>query len=160
MSDFYIRPVRSDDKIWIEQFITEHWLARSVVAHGVAYYPHQLPGFMAIGEQSPMGLLTYHVDGDACEIVTLNSVNPGLGIGTALLDAVRRKACQKGCSRLWLITTNDNVEALCFYQKRGFVLAKLHRDAVMRSRKLKPEIPLYGLESIPIRDEIELEMIL
>ena len=158
MSEFIVRPLRRDDRMWIEQFITEHWLTPSVIAHGVTYYPHELPGFAAIDDDSPVRLLTYHIADDACEIVTLNSVNPGLGIGTALVDAVKRKARLLNCTRLWLITTNDNIDALLFYQKRGFVLEKLHRDAVTRARKMKPEIPLYGLESIPIRDEIELEM--
>jgi hypothetical protein len=65
-----------------------------------------------------------------------------------------------GCTRLWLITTNDNLHALRFYQKRGFMLVAVHRNAVEQSRKLKPEIPLYGKDGIPIRDEIELEMLL
>ena len=106
------------------------------------------------------GIVICQVSDDDCEVVTLNSVEPGIGIGTALIEAVRKKAKQQGCSRLWLVTTNDNFEALGFYQKRGFVLVKIHRNAVARSRKLKPSIPLYGIESIPIRDEIELEMLL
>lgn len=59
--------------------------------------------------------------------------------------------------RLWLITTNDNMEALRFYQKRGFILSALYPNALEESRKLKPEIPEVGLEGIPLRDEIELE---
>jgi hypothetical protein len=76
----------------------------------------------------------------------------------ALLQAVcdaARKAC---CNRLWLITTNDNVDALRFYQRFGFSLVALHRDAVRESRRLKPSIPETGKDGIPIRDEIELEM--
>jgi hypothetical protein len=57
-----------------------------------------------------------------------------------------------------LVTTNDNLNALRFYQKRGFVLVAVHRNALEVSRKLKPEIPLVGMDSIPLRDEIELEM--
>ncbi|HEX7715028.1 MAG TPA: GNAT family N-acetyltransferase, partial [Bacillota bacterium] len=64
------------------------------------------------------------------------------------------------CQRLWLITTNDNLAAIRFYQLRGFVLVALHRDAIAQSRKLKPEIPLRGIDGIPIRDEIELEVVL
>ncbi len=52
------------------------------------------------------------------------------------------------------------MNALRFYQKRGFVLVAIHRDALDISRKLKPEIPLIGNDGIPLRDEIELEMIL
>jgi RimJ/RimL family protein N-acetyltransferase len=105
-------------------------------------------------------VLTYHIDGDACEIVTIDSLVPNAGIGTALIEAVRRAAQRAGCRRLWLITTNDNTVALRFYQKRGFVLAALYPNAVARSRQVKPEIPLTGNDGIPIRDEIELEMTL
>ncbi|MEW5718069.1 MAG: GNAT family N-acetyltransferase, partial [Chloroflexota bacterium] len=82
------------------------------------------------------------------------------GIGSALIDAVKLRARQAGCKRLWLITTNDNLTALRFYQKRGFTLAALHRNALEESRKIKPEIPLVGEHGIPLRDEIELEMML
>jgi hypothetical protein len=67
-------------------------------------------------------------------------------------------AGRQGCARLWVITTNDNVDALRFYQRRGFCLAAVHRGAVDRSRaSLKPEIPAVGAYGIPLRDEIELE---
>lgn len=134
------------------------WDAEIVVAHGVIYRPAALPGFLAEAAGAPVGLLTYHIAGEACEIVTLDSLRPGCGIGTALIAAAAAVARQAGCRRLWLITTNDNVHALRFYQKRGFRLAALHRDAVAVSRALKPEIPLIGMDGIPIRDEIELEM--
>jgi hypothetical protein len=62
-----------------------------------------------------------------------------------------------GRTRVWLITTNDNLDALRFYQRRGFTLAALHRGAVARSRRLKPTIPEVGAHGIPIRDELELE---
>ena len=79
------------------------------------------------------------------------------GVGTALLDAVRDAAVQAGCRRIWLITTNDNLRALGFYQKRGYRLVAVHRDALQRSRELKPSIPLVSPDGIPLRDEIELE---
>jgi hypothetical protein len=62
---------------------------------------------------------------------------------------------------LWLISTNDNLNALKFYQKRGFSLVKLYKNAVNETRKkIKPEIPLIGENGIPIRDEVELEILL
>jgi RimJ/RimL family protein N-acetyltransferase len=78
----------------------------------------------------------------------------------ALIEAVKNTARAAKCKRLWLITTNDNLNALRFYQKRGFVLVAVHRNALEISRQLKPEIPLFGADGIPLRDEIELEMIL
>jgi hypothetical protein len=50
------------------------------------------------------------------------------------------------------------VDALRFYQRRGFRLVALHPGAVDDSRRrLKPEIPELGEYGIPIRDELVLE---
>ncbi len=136
----------------------DRWGAEIVVAHGVIYRPPELPGFAAVGHDQPIGLLTYQLHANQCEIVTLDSLRPGNGIGTALIEAAKASAEQSGCRRMWLVTTNDNLNALQFYQKRGFELAAVHRHALERSRQIKPEIPLIGEHGIPIRDEIELEM--
>lgn len=157
MSTFTLRPLQPADAGWVARRVTEQWGAEIVVAHGKVYRPAELPGFVAEDAGQIVGLLTYHVEGDACEIVTLDSQREGQGIGTALIEAARSAARAAGCRRLWLITTNDNTAALRFYQKRGFVLAALHRDAVAASRAIKPEIPFIGNDGIPIRDEVELE---
>lgn len=157
MGGFEIRPVEPADKDWIRRFEEEHWSAPVVVAHGVIYRPHELPGFIALSEGKGVGLITYTIDGSSCEIVTLNSLVENVGIGTALVEAVLARARQGKCSRLWLITTNDNLHALGFYQKRGFELVAVHRNALKRSRELNPRIPLVAPNGIPIRDEIELE---
>ncbi|MBZ0303030.1 MAG: GNAT family N-acetyltransferase, partial [Anaerolineae bacterium] len=93
-----------------------------------------------------------------CEIVTLNSVQEGQGVGTALIEVVKQAAAEEGCTRLWLITTNDNFNALRFYQKRDFRIVAVYPGALDQSRKVKPEIPLFGYHGIPLRDEIELEL--
>jgi ribosomal protein S18 acetylase RimI-like enzyme len=134
------------------------WGAETVVAHGEVLRPADLPGFAAEAAGEPVGLLTYLVRGDECEIVTLNAWRAGLGIGAALIEAVREAAVRAGCRRLWLVTTNDNTSGLRFYQKCGFILCALRPNAVAASRLLKPEIPPTGEAGIPIRDEIELEM--
>jgi ribosomal protein S18 acetylase RimI-like enzyme len=92
--------------------------------------------------------------------VTIDSAKPGIGIGTLLIEAVTQAAREAGCKRLWLITTNDNLHALRFYQKHGFTLLTVHRYALDASRQLKPSIPLIGNDHIPLHHEIELEMIL
>jgi len=92
--------------------------------------------------------------------VSLDALEQWRGIGTALLAAVEEAARTAGCTRLWLITTNDNTGALRFYQRRGMVLAAMHPDAIAASRAIKPAIPAIGNHRIPIRDELELEMAL
>ena len=160
MSDVTIRPIQTGDKSWIIHLIKDCWFSDTIVAHGTVYSPHDLPGFIAVQGKKNVGLITYQIEGDQCEIVSLNSIQPSLGIGTILLHAVITIAQQKKCQRVWLVTTNDNMNALRFYQKRGFSLFAIHRNELEHSRKLKPEIPMVGENDIPLRDEIELEMIL
>jgi len=140
--------------------LQEWWAGPKIMTRGKVHYADKLPGFVAVQEERPAGLVTYRIDGTGCEIVTMNSLAEGKGIGSALIEAVKNAATKAGCKRLWLITTNDNTKALRFYQKRGFKMAAVYPNAIEKSRHLKPEIPLTGNDGIPIRDEIELEMIL
>ncbi len=155
---FTIRPATKEDRNWVAKFTEERWGSTRVVSRGEVYLPHLLTGFIAMQDDKPVGLITYQVDGEQCEIVTIDSAVEGQGIGSALIETVKQTVVAEGVKRVWLITTNDNTLALRFYQKRGFQLAALHKNAVEASRKLKPEIPLFGLDGIPIRDEIELEV--
>lgn len=160
MPNIIIYPLKINDQEWASQFIFERWGSNKVVSRGVVYYPQDLPGFVATIDNEKVGLITYNIIDASCEIVTIDSARPSSGVGTTLIEAVKNVALQSGCKRLWLITTNDNLNALRFYQKRGFVLVTIHRNALELSRKLKPEIPLMGNDDIPLRDEIELEMML
>ncbi len=158
LKSFHVRPLSDEDRHWTSRFVEERWGSTKVVSRGRVYYPHQLTGFAALQKEKPVGLVTYRIDGSECEVVTIDSLFEGRGIGSALLEAVREAAHSAGCKRLWLITTNDNLHALGFYQKRGFNLAAIHRNALEESRRLKPEIPLFGRNGIPRRDEVELEL--
>jgi GNAT superfamily N-acetyltransferase len=155
-----IRSLTPADRDWVARHVAGHWGAETVVAHGMLYHAAELPGFVALQNDEVAGLVIFHIEDGACEIVTLDSLIEGRGIGTALILAVKAAAIAAGCRRLWLITTNDNLHALGFYQKRGFRLVAVHPGAVDAARKLKPEIPLIGNDGIPIRDEIELEIVL
>lgn len=155
-----IRPLNEDDRAWVVNLLRERWGSERQVSRGRAYQADEHSGFAATQNDKPVGLITYKIEGDQCEITILNSLVEGAGIGSALLDAVRDVAANAKCKRLCVITTNDNTPALRFYQKWGFLLVALHRNALEESRKLKPEIPPVGIDGIPLRDEIELEMLL
>jgi len=157
-SRYIIRALTPADCSWVEAFATEHWGSDQMVVHGATFLLSQLPGFCVEMDGSISGLVTYIITHNECEITSLDSLQSGLGIGSALIQAVREVAVRQQCHRLHLTTTNDNIEALLFYQKRGFVLSQLRCGAVMQSRQIKPEIPLFGNHNIPIRDEIELEI--
>lgn len=157
---FSIRPTNKADEARARELMRLHWAGETIVTRGAVHHPHLLPGFVAEDPEGALvGLATFAVADGECELVTLDALSQGIGIGTALLRAVEGEARKRGCRRLWLVTTNDNIDALAFYQKRGLHLVAVHRDAIVRSRELKPEIPLLAPNGIPIRDEIELELL-
>jgi GNAT superfamily N-acetyltransferase len=155
-----LEPLSDYSRDWAERLIEEHWGSSVIVSRGVRHRVGALPGFVARQGGEYVGLVTYYARGDECEIVSMDSLLEGIGVGSALIEVVKEVAIAAGCKRLWLITTNDNTHALRFYQKRGFSLVAVHRNALALSRKLKPEIPLVGMNGIPLQDEIELEMML
>ena len=158
MNGLLVRSIEASDRNWVEFFVKSHWGSEIVVAKGRVLRHVELDGFVGFNGKNPVGLLTYRIEGPDCEIVTIDSITQGEGVGTALINAVRERAKVKGCRRLWLITTNDNLNALGFYQKRGFRLIAIYPDALEASRKLKPQISIKAANSISIRDELELEL--
>ncbi len=160
MEGFATRVILEADKDWIVRVLTEHWGSTRTVSRARVYPADEMPGFVAVRREERIGLVTYRIEGRNCELLTLNSLVEGIGVGSALVSRVSEAASSAGCSRLWLITTNDNTAAIRFYQKRGFRLVAVHVNALEESRKLKPEIPKLGIDGIPLRDEIELEIAL
>ena len=155
-----VRPLRADEEQWVADILEAHWGSRYMVSRGRLWDVAAMPGFVALHAGEPAGVVTYRIDGDACEVTVLLSLRERVGAGTALLDAVHEAAREAGCRRVWLITANDNMHALRFYQKRGYRLAALYPGALDESRRLRPQIPLLGMNGIPLRDEIELEFLL
>jgi GNAT superfamily N-acetyltransferase len=154
-----VRERDESDRAEVERFLAERH-ALNVARLGRIEHPLDHPALVAERDGTLAGVLTYVLDGDDCEVLTLHAAERWGGTGTALIEAVERLAADAGCARLWLITTNDNVDALRFYQRRGFRLAALHRGAVDDSRaRLKPEIPRIGEHGIELRDELELEKV-
>jgi ribosomal protein S18 acetylase RimI-like enzyme len=140
-------------ELWLER-----WGLTRVVSRGRLHEPIGYPMLVAIHDGEIAGALTYDVRGGELEVVTLDAFVDGVGAGGALLGAAASEARRRGCSRMWLITSNDNTPAIRFYQRRGMRLVAVHQDSLEEARKLKPEIPATGLDGIPIRDEIEFEL--
>jgi GNAT superfamily N-acetyltransferase len=157
-SQFAIRSVEPSDREWIARFIAEQWGSSIIVTRGRIHDACLLPGFIAAGQGKPLGLVTFRRLEDEIEIVSLNSIVERIGIGSGLISAVATQAVTEHCHRVWLITTNDNLPALRFYQRRGFHLSALYPGALENSRRLKPQIPPLGIDGIPLCDEIELEL--
>ena len=149
------RRITPDDLPELRRFWQEQWAGEEMLVHGDVFRPEQVEGFV---NQDWTGLVTFVLGTEGCEIISLDALKEGGGTGTALIEAVVQEATQRGCPRIFLSTTNDNLHALGFYQRRGFELVTVRRGAVSESRNRKPGIPLIGENDIPLRDEIELEL--
>lgn len=158
-----VRVVRRDDVTFVRKELTRNWSSPRIWSIGRMYQADELPGFLAELDSKPVGLATYCIlpGGYQCELVTISSLVEKRGVGSALLEAVVDAARRAGCQRIFLTTTNDNMNALRFYQKRSWRLCALHTGIVERARRLYPDkISLLGSDGIPIYDEIELEFVL
>ena len=154
-----MRPYGPGDRRWAEGLLEENMGGSRVARLGELIDPVGLPGLVAERDGERLGLLTYIVHGDQFEVLSLHCRVWNVGAGGALLEGAAELAAGRGCRRLWLVTTNDNLHALGFYQRRGLRLGALHAGAVDRDRALKPELPEVNPENrIPIRDLLELEL--
>lgn len=153
-----IKIISSENRRQINDFISSHWFSTDMVVKGELVDMTVLDGFAVYDDGTVIGLVTYRIKSNECEIMSLDSLREKQGIGTALVDKVIEIAREKKCTKIKLVTTNDNINAIRFYQKRGFDIVNLYRNALNVSRKLKPSIPLLGDFDIPIKHEIEFEM--
>ncbi|MGG0777327.1 GNAT family N-acetyltransferase [Bacillus rugosus] len=136
-------------------FFAKHWGSPEMVISSGIIRCDELDGYAAVdGSGEIIGYITYVIHGKDCEIIPLDSIIEKKGVGTALLHQVEETAKHAHCHQIKPITTNDNVHAMAFYQKRGYQFAALFPNAVEKARRLKPEIPEKADNGILIRDEI------
>ena len=121
--------------------VAELWGSELVAVHGTVLRPAELPGFIAERSRRVVGLLTYQLIGEMLEIVTLNAIERRVGIGTLLIEAAVSTARHFRCREVRLTTTNDNVDALRFYQRRGFRLAELRPARSTAPARRSPRSP-------------------
>jgi ribosomal protein S18 acetylase RimI-like enzyme len=154
MFDFSaVRPASGADRDFLRAQFEARWGGVVMALHGEVIDMTALPALLAGDTQ---GFVVYRVHGAAAEIVALDAVEPGVGVGTALVVALTGILELMGVQEVWATTTNDNLDALRFYQRRGFRIEGVRRDAVAEVRHLKPSIPVIGAFDIPVCDEIDL----
>ncbi|SCZ00330.1 Acetyltransferase (GNAT) family protein [Paenibacillus polysaccharolyticus] len=142
-------------------FFVEHWGSPKMAISTGVYHIDKLNGYAVLNEVGGIrGYITYVMHEDRCEVISLDSLDENQGIGSALLAKVEDTARQAKRNQIQLITTNDNLHALLFYQKKGYQIIRIIPDAVAKARALKPSIPLVSEQGIPIRDELLLQKIL
>lgn len=155
-----VRPSTQTDIPWMTEIFRNYWEGDYIVSRGKKHGVKDLSGCIALIQDKKVGLLTYQEDGESFELVSLNSVEEGKGVGTALINALITHAKEMKKQRIWLVTTNNNQSAMRFYEHRGFHKVREYKNAVAESRKIKPSIPLVDESGVPIQDEIEYAYVL
>jgi len=152
------QPISSENRAQVNRFIQAHWFSTDMVIRGEVVDMTRVEGFLLFDHAEIIGLVTYRIQNEECEILSLDSLMENQGHGSALIVRVIHAAAAAGCQCVRLITTNDNINALRFYQKRGFDMTRLFHNSIEVSRRIKPSIPETGDFGIPIRHEIEFVM--
>ncbi|MCK4660689.1 MAG: GNAT family N-acetyltransferase [Phycisphaerae bacterium] len=152
------RQIQDEDRQAVAEFIEKHWYSKVVMSQGKPYYPHEQDGFIEWRDRIIVGLLTWVREGDDLQILTLNSVLEGQGIGSAMMLMAIEEARRQNARKIWLTTSNDNLSGIGFYQRLGFRMTAVNVGVVDEARKIKPQIPEIGHAGIPIHDEIVLEL--
>lgn len=156
-----VRDLEPADHDWARALIGAHQGGDHRVARlGELLDPAEQEGIVAEVDGRPVGLLTAHETDRGLEVLTLHSEVGGLGAGTRLLEVALRVADASHAPRLWLVTTNDNIDAIRWCLRRGFTVAAVHAGAVDADRAtIKPTIPAVNpVNGLPIRDFVELEI--
>ncbi|WP_417686521.1 GNAT family N-acetyltransferase [Roseibium sp.] len=149
-----VRPIEEEDHGAARQLLTERWTGPEILLDGQVVDASRLPGYIAIAGSEVAGLVTVIKRAQEWEILTLDSLSRWGGTGTLLLDAVVKEARDAGMKRLTVRTSNDNLDAFRFYQRRGFRMERIAPGVIDKERELRSEIPMRGDYGIPIHDEV------
>lgn len=162
MGDVDLRALSPGDVSAAERLLDAELGGRRQARLGEVLDVLALDGYAAWDGDRLVGIATCAHGGDRTELAALavTADRQRRGIGGRLVDVVASAARRRGAGELWLVTTNDNLDALRLYQRHGFRLSALHAGAVDRARELKPTIPLLGRDGIPIHDELVLVLLL
>lgn len=152
-----VRAATPGDLPWVRSIITQRWGSVEMVTGGRVKDASAHRALIASADGQDVGLLTYRHEGNDVEIVSIDALISGRGAGRQLLSALQGQVRREQLASIYVYTTNDNVDALAFYQRCGLRMVAIDRDAVTRAREIKPSIPHYADNGIEIRDEVRLE---
>lgn len=155
-----VRQIVPDDRDWVAEMLLKEWTSTSVARRGQLFEAAGLPGYLATIGRQRIGLVLVDVKDREFEVVAIGTTQPRRGVGQALMERCFAEARATGCRRVWLVTTNNNIAAIGFYQRLGMDFRALHRHAVRVSRELKPTIPVRDDTGVRIDHEPEFELLL
>jgi ribosomal protein S18 acetylase RimI-like enzyme len=151
-----VRPATPGDYPRLKELALHFWGETEVECFDRVYDVLKLPSFLVCSDDELVGFLSYAVEGDALNVAMLNVLpqHQGLGLGNELLQAAIEEAQRRGLSRLIVATSNDDLMALYFYQRAGFLI-----DEVVPGRIAEHHGEVEkGFGEIGIRDEIRLQL--
>jgi ribosomal protein S18 acetylase RimI-like enzyme len=152
-----VRPPLGEAELqWLAELWRAEWGGEVMVSKGRVYHIADVAALIAWDNGERIGAATYWMGDTDCELLSINATVSGKGVGTALLTTLEEQVRRAGGSRVWLITSNDNLDALKFYQRRGYRIVAVYPGAIDEARRTKPSIPEIGYYGIPIHDELEL----
>lgn len=161
-TEIHIRRARPDDGPALNALCLHFFHHTDLFAYGRTYEIRGCDALVAERDGRIVGLLGYAFrdePGD-CLIVAFAVAGgaQGLGVGARLQDWLEGECRGRGVGRMVLSTTNDNMPALYFYQRHGFVIAEVLPGVVRDElKRLLGGAEPPGFGGIPVRDEIRLE---
>jgi GNAT superfamily N-acetyltransferase len=154
-TEFAIRPIT--DRVFLDELLRLRWSGGSLLLRGKVIAPADVEALAAYDCERLAGVATWRMEGKVLYLLTLNNITDQRGVGVALLAAMIDLGRKRNAALIRAIVTNDNLNALGFYQRRDFRIIAVHPGAVDTIRAMNPNIPMIGAYRIPIHDEIELE---
>ena len=155
-----VRPLTAGDRGWVRATLVRNWSSTTVARRGELIEAGDLSGYVALLGGRRTGLVLVDVRNGDLEVVAISTRTRMQGVGHALIKQCVEQARERGCRRVWLITTNNNTAAIAFYQHIGMDLCAYHRYGVRALRLLKPSIPLRDSTGVRIDHELEFELLL
>lgn len=155
MPPVLVREATDADRAAARELFEQDFGRTKIVAFGEVMDIDAMPALVAVRYTDPSGALAYRLLGDALHIVAL-ATDPmwqRSGVGAYLVAEAELLARRLNLSRLVVSTTNDNLPALYFYQRRGYRLTDIvPNNVIAHTHQEQP-----GFAGIPVRDEIRLE---
>src|ERR1700738_3104778 len=150
-----VREATDADRRAARELFQQDFGRTQIVAFGEVMDIDQMPALVAVMHIEPSGALAYRLMGNALHIVAL-ATDPmwqRSGVGGHLVAEAELLARRLKLARLIVSTTNDNLPALYFYQRRGYKLTDLVPNSVIEHTHNEQ----LGFAGIPVRDEVRLE---
>jgi GNAT superfamily N-acetyltransferase len=151
----FVREATDADRPAVRALFEADFGRTKIVAFGEVMDIDQMPALAAFVTEELSGALTYRLHLDALHIVAL-ATDPmwqRSGVGGHLVAEAELLARRLNLLRTVVATTNDNLPALYFYQRRGYRLTDLVPGSIVIHTGQEPA----GFAGIPVRDEVRLE---